>query len=137
MESRAKEVFSNSRRTIEDHEILGGHTKAKHVGKSENWLRRRLNNDPDMGDFASSFRNEATANRVQGRFVNRFKNEIDEWLKEDKTKPLSIKFDMNEPIGIVVERGKGGHIITSKVRVVLVKDSSPQGWHYLTSFPEK
>ena len=137
MESRAKEVFSNGRRNIEDHEILGGHTKAKHVGKSENWLRRRLNNDPDMGDFASSFRNEATANRVQGRFVNKFKAEIDEWLLSNQTKPLLREIDMNEPIGIVVERGKGGHIVTEKATLILVKDNSTQGWHFLTSFPNK
>lgn len=137
LESRAKQVFSSDRRNIDDHELLGGHTKAKHIGKSESWLKNRLESDPDIGDFASSFRNEAVANRVQGRFVNRFKAEIDEWLKSDRNRPLSIKFDMNEPVGIVVERGKNGHIVTSNVRVVLVKDNSLQGWHFLTSFPEK
>lgn len=136
-ESRAAKVGENGRRDVKLHETEGGHTIKMHVGKSENWLRNRLNSDSDIGDFASSFANESAANRVQGKAVNHFKNQIDKWLKGESSKPLSIKFDMKEPIGIVVERGKSGYITTSNVRVILVKDRSPQGWHFLTSFPEK
>jgi Bacterial CdiA-CT RNAse A domain len=137
MERRGDDLGVNDRRNVGSHEVLGGHTLEKHVGKSETWLRQRLQNDPDIGDYASSFRNEAIANRAQGRFVNRFKADIDNWLKDGSNRRLVVQFDMGEAVGIVVERGKSGAVTTSKVAVVLVKDSSPQGWHFLTSFPTK
>jgi hypothetical protein len=137
MERRGDDLGVSDRRNVGSHEVLGGHTLERHVGRSEAWLRQRLANDPDIGDFASSFRNEAIANRAQGRFVNRFKSDIDDWLKDGSNRPLVAQFDMGEPVGIVVERGKSGAVTTSKVTVVLVKDSSPQGWHFLTSFPTK
>jgi len=78
---------------------------------------------------------EVIANRVQGRFVKKFKTEIETQLKNGKTL-FKIDFDMGEPIGNIVERGKSGEIITSKVRVVIVKDNAiPQGWRIHTSFP--
>ncbi|MDQ3650810.1 MAG: hypothetical protein M3458_11170 [Acidobacteriota bacterium] len=49
-----------------------GHTVEIHVGKSEAWLRKRLETDPSLRNqnYASSFFNEAAANRAQGRFVS-------------------------------------------------------------------
>ena len=114
-----------------------GHTIERHVGKSESWLRNRLETDSSLRNskYASSFRNETIANRAQGRFVNRFKAEVKSRIKNGEGK-FSIDFDMGEIVGNVVERGKAGEILTSKVRVVIVNDASvPQGWRILSSFP--
>jgi RHS repeat-associated protein len=58
------------RRDVDDQDAVGGHTVERHVGKSENWLRQRLQDDPDL-NFASSFNNWEAANRTIGRYVNR------------------------------------------------------------------
>lgn len=134
LESRST-TNANGRRNVELQEQVGGHTIERHIGKSESWLRNRIQSEGL--ENASSFRNEQIANRAQGRFVNRFQNEMNNWLKGSQNKPLVREFDMNEPVGIVVERGQSGHTVTSKVTVVLVKDGSPQGWHFLTSYPSK
>jgi Bacterial CdiA-CT RNAse A domain len=116
---------------------LQGHTIEKHVGKSEHWLRKRLNTDPILKneDFCSSFRNEVVANRTQGRFVKQHRAEIEAWLKSGKGWKYQNTIKMEEPVGIVVERGKLNAMESQTARVVILRDSSPQGWHILTSFP--
>jgi hypothetical protein len=120
------------RRDVESHESAGGHTGERHVGKSESWLRRRLASDPEL-EVASSFRNEVAANRSQGAFVKRYREQIDAWLASGKG-TYRGKIDMGEPIGIVVEPS-GRVMETSRALFVLVRDSSAQGWHFLTSYP--
>ena len=128
------------RRDLDSHENAEGHTEDKHVGRSESWLRNRLQREPNL-PMASSFRNEAIANRTQGQFVKQFRAEIEAWLKSGRGKPLMIEFDMGEPLGIVVERGRNGGfqpaVETTRARVVVVRDNSAMGWHILTSFPIK
>ncbi len=91
--------------------------------------------------MASSFRNETIANRTQGKFVKQFREEIEVWLKSKQRKPFAKDFDMGELVGIVVERGRNGAfqpaVETTRAQVVIVRDSSAQGWHILTSFPIK
>lgn len=64
------------RSSIQSHEEAGGQTDDRHVGKSENWLRKRLAEDPNL-ESASSFYNEEAANRTQGRFLKQFRQEIE------------------------------------------------------------
>jgi hypothetical protein len=142
MESRAQSAVSeleetrSVRRNLESHEVAGGHTVELHVGKSEHWLNDRLRREPNL-KFASSFRNEAIANRVQGQFVKRYRAEIESWLQSGSNVPLTREVTMGDPTGIVVERGKSGFITTNKASVTIVRDSSQQGWHILTSYPVK
>jgi Bacterial CdiA-CT RNAse A domain len=133
MKSKGEENSLGSCRNIADHENLGGHTIERHVGKSENWLQNRLKNDPNI-PTASTFRNEAAANRTQGRFANRYKNEIEAWLKSGK-RDFVRDIDMEEPIGTVLERGHSKATETSRARLVIRRDSSPRGWYVHTSFP--
>ncbi len=118
-------------------ELLGGHSIKKHVGKSDNWLRQRLLKE-DI-PFASTFRNEATANRTIGKFVKENRQVIEEWLKSGELR-RDVDFTADESIGKVLGRGKGNvplsnSIETNRARISLVRDSSPQGWHINTSFP--
>ena len=72
------------RRDVRSHDEAGGHSIERHVGKSESWLRQRLANDPGLG-VASSFRNEIVANRTQGAFVRRYREQIDAWPRKRQT----------------------------------------------------
>jgi hypothetical protein len=55
-----EKVFGN-RRNLDLQEVSGGHTIEKHIGKSESWLRKRLESDPALKNtnYASSFRNRS------------------------------------------------------------------------------
>lgn len=133
------ERVGGGRRDIDAHELLGGHTVERHVGKSERWLRERLNTDPALRaeGFASSFYDKATANRAQMLAVKTYKSQIEEWLKGGGGLPLPLEIDTGEPAGVVVKRGRSGSLVSSKALVVIVRDNTTQGWHVLTSYPIK
>ncbi len=130
-------LYDTSRRTVATHDLFGGHIDDKHIGKSDIWLRNRLN-EPEMinENFVSSFHNETTANRALGKFVKENKSEIEAFLKDSRRQKMTSTFDFGESAGIVVERGKSGSKTTSNILVVLVKDNSEKGWHFLTAFPK-
>ncbi len=135
-----EKVFG-TRKTLTLDELLGGHSIEKHVGKSENWLRKRLVDDSTL-KIASSFRDYKVANRTISNAIKENSSRIEKWLEGSETK-LVFKTEMQESIGIVLERGKGGSVglktakETNKAEVILVKDNTPQGWHVLTSYPTK
>ncbi len=137
MQVKGTQNATGTRRDIQMQDAAGGHTIERHVGKSEAWLRNRLQNDPELKkvDFCSSFRNEATANRVQGQFVKQNRAALEAWLQSGKKTPFTAEVVMKEPVGIVVERGKSGASDTHTAKVVAVRDLSAQGWHILTSYP--
>ncbi|MDQ3747873.1 MAG: hypothetical protein M3367_02490 [Acidobacteriota bacterium] len=130
-------IYDTTRRNVDIHDLLGGHIRDKHIGRSETWLRNRLK-QPEMKNekYASSFKSEETANRILGKFVKQHRIEIEKWLEKPSQTPLKIKFDSGESAGIVVERGKDGFKETNNVFVMLVKDNSANGWHFETAFPD-
>lgn len=124
-----------SRRVLDLHELLGGHTIEKHVGKTEKWLKARLEKEPDIRS-ASTFYNKEVANRAQMQATKLYGKEFDEWAKNSASDfPIKRVIEMNEPAGIVVIRGKDGIQVSSKVEVRVVKDNTERGWHIISSFP--
>ena len=125
--------YTPGRRNIHDHEEGKGHTIERHVGKSDNWLRKRLRDDPEM-KAASTFTNETIANRVQGRFVKQFRTEIQDWLKNGGGK-FSKDIQLDFPIGRIIKQGEYHPLTSTKAKVVLIKNNSNHGFQILTSFP--
>jgi hypothetical protein len=128
-------VFDIKRRNLNDHENSGGHSIDRHVGKSPNWLKRRLENNLGM-ETASTFNSDVAANRTQGRLVKRHKATIEEWLNNSEDRQLEIDIDMEQPIGTTLNREDSTPMSTSKARFVIRRDStSEQGWYIHTSYP--
>ena len=82
---------------------------------------------------ASSFNNTEDARHAQQHFTNTSHDEIEQWLKSGNHRFVK-EIDLDKPVGIVVERGTEDFFSASKARIVLVRDSSAQGWHFLKSF---
>ncbi len=126
---------AKQRRNLEDHENAGGHSTEKHVGKSDNWLRNRFKKDPDI-EAASTFYNDAAGNRAQGQIVKQKKVEIEEWnTNNKKSSRLVVEIEMNKPTGKVLLKGENEPFHSNKVRAIIIRDKSQQGWYILTSFP--
>lgn len=136
----ATEKAFGARKTLGLDELLGGHSIDKHVGKSESWLRQRLLNEPETKS-ASSFRNYETANRVVAEAIKDNIDTIERWLSGSSDKPLKLNVIADNPVGIILERGKGGSVglktatETNRAEILLVKDNTARGWHVLTSYP--
>ena len=131
---RSDYTTKDTRRNVDDHEGPGlGHTRERHIGKSDNWLKQRLADDPNL-ENASTFFNEAGANRAQGLLVKKHKLDIDRWL-QGRDSQLTFSFDVGSVVGSVLERGKARSEPSSKVFFLLRRTSSqPQGWYFHTSF---
>lgn len=119
-------------------ELLGGHTIERHTGKSDNWLRARLLSEQKTSR-ASTFTNEAIANRTIGQFVKEQRDAIEKWITSGEPS-LNVDYVADQSVGKVLGRGKGNAplgkpVETNRVRFVLVRDNTPQGWHLYTSFP--
>ncbi len=81
----------------------------------------------------SSFNNPDDARHAQQHFSAHHTDEIELWLNSGNHRFVK-EIDLDKPIGIVVERGAEDFFSASKARIVLVRDSSAQGWHFLKSF---
>ena len=133
----AQNVTAGTRRNVRMHDAAGGHTVDQHVGKPDSWLRARLAVSPKL-DAALTFTNEAAANRAQGAFVNKNSAQIKEWLADPDGGPtLSMDYDTGKPVGRVLKRGAATSNMTTKANLVLSRDKSPLGWHFLTAYPVK
>jgi len=142
--SKAKTQEANpfGRRNLDSHEGVSGvqegkqvgHTKLKHVGKSERWLQDRIRNE--NVESASSFYNESVGNRTVGKFVKENRKAIEQWLKTKENVPFEGKIDVKQGIGLVVNRSKKGTPLAAeeatKATIRLVKDNSEYGWHLFT-----
>ena len=82
---------------------------------------------------ASSFANTEDARHAQQHLSSHHADEIEQWLNSGNHRFVK-EIDLDKPIGIVVERGAEDFFSASKARIVLVRDSSEQGWHFLKSF---
>lgn len=131
-------LYETGRRNIDVHDLFGGHNREQHIGRSENWLRNRLDTDPSLKDtkYASSFRNEEVANRVLGKFVKQYEKELETFLKTPNKGKLEIVFETGEPsLGLGVKRGKSGTWDSTRAYVMIVKDTSEKGWYIHTTYP--
>lgn len=142
LEMRAKQEAASGRRNLDSHEGISGiqegkqigHTKLKHVGKSERWLQDRIRNEGVPS--ASSFYNNDVGNRTVGKFKKLYETEIEQWLKSNTDKPFKATIGMEEDIGLVVNTNKKGTPLgaqeATKATIILAKDKSEWGWHLLT-----
>lgn len=103
--------------------------------KTESTLRKQLDFYPHYAyDLQiSSFEKVDEAVLGKQEFVNSHFDEIDAWLESGKHR-LVKDFEFDKPLGMIVDRGESGFITADKIRVVLVRDGSVEGWHFLRSF---
>lgn len=110
-----------------------GHTLAKHVGKTNASLRRRLAQEPRI-PAASSYNSRALAEDAVSGTVTAQRNVVQFWLRSGK-KQLILEQEFDRAVGRSVIRETGQVEKLSRARTVLVKDSSKLGYHVKTSYP--
>ncbi|MDJ0644002.1 MAG: hypothetical protein QNJ15_14405 [Erythrobacter sp.] len=117
------------------HEARGGHTIARHVGRTEAQLRARLAQQSRI-PAASTFRSLADAERIIGQALRANKSAITSWANT-ATRGQTKAFEFaarNAGQGVV--RSSGQLVQMHKVRVVLKKEVMNGKLYYiLTSFP--
>ncbi|MCY8938850.1 ribonuclease YeeF family protein [Peribacillus frigoritolerans] len=119
------------------HEAKGGHLLERHVGKTDEELVKRLEEQSYITG-ASTFYDRATAERLVNLALTDSNNieKIEKWLNDpDSDNKLALKFRGNKNIGKGIKRNNGDLEDYKNARIVLKKDG--QGSYILTGFPTK
>lgn len=111
---------------------MKAHTLTDHVGKSDEFLRLRLLDKPNLVE-TSTFTDEVTAARAIRKVLSSRKADVSTWLASSKAK---MRIDDVLPYNLGRIMNQAGEVRAGNgIRVILVKDSSmPKGYRILTSF---
>jgi len=120
--------------SIRQNEERGGHILAKHVGKSEAQLSKRLEAEPSL-KTASSFRDESTAEQAIASAIDNNQSTIDRWLKKPRREKLVIEYESESSMGTSLKRGTSV-ARPSNVATIVLQPDSDGGFYVLTAYLE-
>jgi hypothetical protein len=123
------------RRDLNADEARGGHTIARHVGRTDAQLRERLAQEPIAA--ASTYTDLATAERVVGLALRRHAARLEAWEAREGPRPnlvLPFAAPNQPPIGRVLLRAAPAPV-DARAAVVVLR-WRPDGSYVLTSYPE-
>ena len=121
-------------RDLSQDERAGGHILRKHVGQSEEDLRRRLQREENITG-ASTYTDRPTAEHVVGAAIAKSEGRIQGWLNQNRHPNLVLDYDGDEAIGRTMNRGEVQSRPCTHALVVL-KYAGPNSYYVLTSYPE-
>jgi hypothetical protein len=118
------------------HESPPGHTIERHVGKTIDELAERLEASPGLRR-ASTFHDQASAERLIESALNRRQTDVREWLDgAEHSRRLTITEDLGTATGTTL-LSDGSVSTPTSIRIVLFADPhAPAGWRILTAFPD-
>jgi hypothetical protein len=118
-------------------ERLGGHTLARHVGRTDDDLRERLRREPNIA-AASTYSDRQTAERVIADALRRSSRRVEDWSARTGSRPnlaLDYRGESGHPIGRSLRRGDARVRACADAVVVLRWHDSGRPY-ILTSYPE-
>lgn len=118
---------------IEKDEKINLNSKTQTNG-AETLLRQFLEFNPNSAfdNSVAAFFNSDDSRQARQDFSTIYHQDIEQWLESGNHRFVK-DYDFDKPIGIVVERNNDGFFNANKIRIVLVRDGSVQGWHILKS----
>ena len=118
-------------------ESLGGHTLARHVGKTDAQLAERLRREPQIS-AASTYTDRATAERAVGGALTSSSGELSSWSKRKGRRPnLVLNYVSRDgPLGRSMTRRARAAVSCVRAIVVLRWDERRNRFYVLTSYPE-
>ncbi|MEK4171434.1 RNase A-like domain-containing protein [Lysinibacillus sp. FSL L8-0312] len=121
---------------LAEHELKGGHLIERHVGKTDEELLKRIENNPNISG-SSTFTNIDIAEKVTGEVLSDENNKklIQSWLNNPKSKStLVLNYQGDEAIGRGVKRGSTTVEDKINARIVLKKKGEEN--YILTGYPD-
>jgi hypothetical protein len=112
-----------------------GHAIEKHVGKSDAYLRKRL--DTEGISAASTFNDMAEAEDAIRTVLIKRGDLVQVWLDTERSTKKAFYHKMNKPVGRVLKREWNATRVGNQARVVLIRDNNyTEGFFILTAYPE-
>jgi hypothetical protein len=121
---------------LEREEAAGGHTLARHVGKSDDWLMARLASDAHL-HVASSYPDRETAETAIEALLSRHRDRLNRWAaRAPEGAEFTVRGAADRPIGRTAWRPVGrDHLADSRALIVVVKKAGAASCLVLTSYP--
>lgn len=115
-------------------EGLGGHTLRKHVGRSDEQLRERLEQEAHIS-AASTWTDREIAEQTVGAAIRDQTGRIAQWQQRGERRPnLALHYDAGRKIGRSLERG-ASQTVPCTAAVIVLK-ANGEGFYVLTTYPE-
>jgi hypothetical protein len=116
-------------------EEMGGHTLQRHIGRTDDELRERLERERRIS-AASTYTDRVTAEHVIAEAVRQDQDRIQRWLERSGGHPnLVLDYHSDQQVGRVLNRGES-HSVPCSNAVVVLKWAGPNRYYVLTSYPE-
>jgi hypothetical protein len=116
-------------------EARGGHTLDKHVGRSDQELRERLDTERNIS-AASTWTNREVAEETVGRALRADHDKIARWEERGYRRPnLALHFDAGRVIGRTMRHREESSSPATQA-VIVLKADGPNSFYVLTSYPE-
>ena len=118
-------------------ERLGGHTLARHVGRTDDELRERLWREPGIA-AASTYPDRRTAERIVAVTLQRSARRIEAWSARAGSRPnlaLDYRGQAGETVGRSLRRGDTS-VRSCPDAVVVLRWHASGAYYVLTSYPE-
>lgn len=132
--SQSSQAARGDRYDLSRDESRGGHTLRKHVGRTDDELRDRLNRERDIS-AASTWTDRAAAEETVAATLQEERRKIDNWIQRgDRRTNLAIHFDAGRVIGRSIIRGADQSVPCTQAVIVLRADGA--GFYVLTTYPE-
>jgi hypothetical protein len=129
---------TDQRRDLSVDEARGGHTLARHVGRTDEQLRQRLRAQPNIS-AASTYPDRETAELVVATILQAESSRLRSWTRRTGSRPnlaLRTRTPRGPPTGRVLERGRKAPVEAHHAVVVLRWDTATSTYYVLTSYPE-
>jgi hypothetical protein len=115
-------------------EQLGGHTLRKHVGRSDQELRERLEQEPHIS-AASTWTNRDLAEQTVAAALRDQAARIAQWqARGERRANLALDYHAGREIGRSLERG-ASQTVPCTAAVIVLK-ANGDGFYVLTTYPE-
>ena len=117
-------------------EARGGHTLEKHVGRSDQDLRERLDRERNIS-AASTWADREVAEETVAQALRAEGDKIARWEERGYRRPnLALHFDAGYVIGRSMRHGDQTSSPTTQA-VIVLKAEGPDSFYVLTSYPEE
>lgn len=133
----AAEAGENAERyDLADDEARGGHTLARHVGRTDAELRARLGREPGIS-AASTYDDQEGAERTVARTLAQHARRVSDWVARTGARPnLALRYRGDgEVLGRTLTRGANTPTPSTSA-VVVLRWSREDDYYVLTSYPE-
>ena len=127
------------RRDLSIDEQRGGHTLARHVGRTDQQLRQRLADQPNIS-AASTYTDRETAELTVGLVLEQQAGRVGSWTRRRGSRPnlaLRVADLRGPPVGRVLTRTRRTPVAAHGAVVVLRWDERARDFYVLTSYPEQ